>query len=75
MKLAVRVIPRSSKNEIVGTMADGSLKVKLTAAPVDGAANEALIELLSEKFDLPKHCITILRGLKSKNKVVEISKP
>ncbi len=70
--IKVRVLPRSSKNEVVGIMADGSLKIKLTAPPVDGKANEALIELLSERFNVPKNKITVRRGLRSKNKVVEI---
>lgn len=74
MKLKIRVLPRSSKNEIVGTMADGTLKVKLTAAPVDGAANEALVELLAEHFGVPKYKIEITSGLRSKNKTVKISK-
>lgn len=72
MKLNIKVIPRSSQNEVVGQMADGVLKVKLTAPPVDGAANEALVEVLSEYFDTPKSKIKIVRGLTNKNKVVEI---
>lgn len=71
-KLNIRVLPRSSKNEVVGQMADGTLKVKLTAPPVDGAANEALIELLAEYFDTSKSKIKIVRGLTNKNKVIEI---
>ncbi|MBI5728826.1 MAG: YggU family protein [Candidatus Magasanikbacteria bacterium] len=70
--LKVRVLPRSSKNEIMGEMADGALKVKLTAAPVDGKANEALISLLTEHFNCPKTKIKIVRGQTSKNKVIEI---
>ncbi|OGH91825.1 MAG: YggU family protein [Candidatus Magasanikbacteria bacterium RIFOXYC2_FULL_39_8] len=70
--LSIRVLPRSSRNEIVGEMADGTLKVKLTAPPVDGKANRALIELLSEYFDVPKSKIKIVRGLTSKNKIIEI---
>lgn len=72
MFIKIRVLPRSSKNEIVGEMSDGTLKVKLTAAPVAGAANEALIKILSGHFDTPKNKIKIVRGLSSKNKVVEI---
>ena len=71
-KLNIRVLPRSSKNEVIGQMADGTLKVKLTAPPVDGAANEALIELLAEYFDTSKQKIKIVRGMTSKNKIVEI---
>lgn len=72
MRLAVRVLPRSSKNEVIGKMADGTLKVKLTAAPVDGAANDALIELLAEHFNCSKTKIKIVRGRTSKNKLVDV---
>ncbi|MFA6427268.1 MAG: DUF167 domain-containing protein [Candidatus Magasanikbacteria bacterium] len=70
--LHIKVLPRSSRNEVVGEMADGTLKVKLTAPPVDGKANEALIELLSEHFNLPKSKIKIVRGLTSKNKIIQM---
>ncbi len=73
MLLKIRVLPRSSRNEMVGEMADDTLKVKLTATPVDGKANEALIELLADHFDVAKGKIKIVRGLTSKNKMVEIS--
>ncbi len=72
MKLAVHVLPRSSKNEIVGVMADGTLKIKVTAAPVDGSANKAVIRLLALKYKVPKSTITILRGQTGKNKIVLI---
>ena len=72
MLIKIRVLPRSSRNEIVGEMADGTLKVKLTAPPVDGKANDALIKLLAEHFDTPKNKIKIVRGLTNKNKTVEI---
>jgi len=71
--LKVRVVPRASKNEIVGEMADGSLKIKLKAPPVDGKANEALIEFLSEEWGVAKSKIKIVRGEKGRNKTVEIS--
>ena len=73
MRLTIKVLPRSSRNEIVGTMADGSLKIKTTAAPVDGAANEAVIALLSREYGVPKRGITIVRGASSKTKLVEIT--
>lgn len=68
----IRVLPRSSKNEIVGLMANGALKVKLTAAPVDGKANDALITLLAKHFEVSKSKIKIVRGGTSKDKVVEV---
>ena len=73
-KLKCRVLPRSSRNEVVGEMADGALKVKLTSAPVDGKANEALIKILSEHFQIAKNKINIVRGSTSKNKIVEIER-
>jgi len=67
----VRVQPRSSRNEVCGLVGD-SLKIKLNAPPVGGAANEKLIELLSETIKVKKSSIRILRGLTSKNKIIEI---
>lgn len=72
MLLKVRVVPRSSRNEVVGEMSDGVLKIKLTAAPIDGAANEALINLLSKHYGVPRGATTIVRGARGKNKIVEI---
>lgn len=72
MIIKIRVLPRSSRNEVVGKMADGTLKVKLTAPPVDGKANESLVDLLSDYFNTKKNNIKITRGLTSKNKEVEI---
>ncbi len=70
MRIAVKVIPRSSKNSI--EWEQGNLKVRLTAPPVDGLANEALIALLAERLALPKRAITIVRGATSRQKTVEI---
>jgi uncharacterized protein len=71
MLINVRVIPRSSKNSI--TWEQGILKVRLTAPPVDGAANEALIALLAEQLDVPKRQVTIVRGSTGRQKTVEIA--
>lgn len=71
-KIIVRVLPRSSKNEVLGPMADGVLKIKLTAAPVDGKANEALIKLLANYFRIAKSQITIAAGATGRNKIIEI---
>ena len=70
MRLAVRVIPRSSRNSI--EWEQETLKVRLTAPPVDGAANQALIALLAERLGLPKRSISIVSGLTSRQKIVEI---
>jgi len=70
MRLNVRVIPRSSKNAL--EWEQDALKVRLTAPPVDGAANEALIALLAERLGLPKRNISIVHGARGRQKVVEI---
>lgn len=68
---AVRVIPRSSTNEIVGEL-DGALKIKLSAPPVDGAANKELIKFLSKSFGISKSQIEIISGETSKKKRIRI---
>jgi uncharacterized protein (TIGR00251 family) len=69
--LKVKVEPRSSRKGISGVVGD-AIKIKLNAPPVGGAANEELIEVLSEEFGIKKTSIRILRGMSSRNKVVEI---
>jgi len=71
MLLKIKVIPRSSKNEIV-ELPDKNLKIKLTAAPVGGEANEALIKMLSKHLDVAKSRIKIKSGQRGRNKIIEI---
>ncbi len=67
----VRVVPRSSQNRLVR---EGEiLKARLTAPPVDGAANAALLELLASQLDLPRRALRIVQGATSRQKIVEIS--
>jgi hypothetical protein len=70
--LAVRVHPGARKNAATGTHAD-ELKIALTAPPVDGKANEALIAFLAETLCLPRARIAIIAGLSSRNKTVRIT--
>jgi len=70
--LTVRVVPRSSRNQIVG-MENGALKIKLTAPPVEGAANAALIEFVAEWLSVRKSAVTIMSGDKARRKVVRVS--
>lgn len=72
IRIRVKVIPRARTNQISGFMDDGSLKVRLTAPPVDGRANQALIDMLADTLDLPKSNISILSGSHSRNKTVGI---
>ncbi len=69
--LSVRIQPRASKNGIV-LMEDGGLKIRLTAPPVDGAANEALVRFLADTLSVPKAQVGILSGHTAKNKIVRI---
>jgi len=69
--LKIKVEPRSSRKGISGVVGD-AIKIKLNAPPVGGAANEELIEVLSEELGIKKTSIKILRGISSRNKVVEI---
>ncbi|HWZ20329.1 MAG TPA: DUF167 domain-containing protein [Ktedonobacteraceae bacterium] len=71
MRIHVRVIPRSSKN-LIEWEEDG-LKVHVTAPPVDGAANTALVALLAQYLAVPKRDIQIVRGTAGRSKIVEIS--
>lgn len=68
----IKVLPNSKENKIVEQTND-SFKIKLTAPPVDGEANKALVEFLSNEFSLPKSKITILYGQTNRNKIIEIS--
>ena len=65
---SLKISPNASKNEIIKTP-DG-FKVKITAQPIDGKANKALIEFLSKQFKVPKSYFEILRGETSKDKTL-----
>ncbi len=67
----VKVEPRSSRRKIAGLHGD-ALKVKLTSPPVEGKANEELVEFLGETFGVRKSAIKIVKGGSSKQKAVEI---
>lgn len=71
MRIYIKVSPRSSKNEVV-KVSEGEYKVKLTAPPVDGQANDALIKLLSQHFKVSKSEVLIVGGKTAKIKIVDI---
>ena len=71
-KLNIKVIPKSSKTEIVKKQ-DTLVKIKLKAIPEKGKANTELIKFLSKYFKTPKSNIQIIKGKTNRNKVVEIS--
>jgi len=68
----IQVNPHSSRAEITG-IADGLLKIKVTAAPVEGAANDAVIALLSKKLGLKKSQLAIAAGAKGRKKTIVVS--
>ena len=67
----VRVIPRAARAGIAGTR-DNALLVRLTAPPVEGAANEQLIEVLAKALEVSKHAVTIIAGERNRLKRVQV---
>ncbi len=64
----IKISPNSKKNEIIN---EGEIiKIKITAQPIDGKANKALVEFLSKNFKIPKTSIKILKGETSKEKTI-----
>jgi uncharacterized protein (TIGR00251 family) len=70
--LAIRVTPRARRNEIVGILDDGTIKIRLTSPPVEGKANNALVEFLADVLDVPRSRIDIVAGETGRDKLVSI---
>ena len=70
--LAIRVTPRASRNEISEILSDGTVKIRLTAPPVEGKANAALIAFLAEVIGVPQSKIEIVAGETGRDKLVSI---
>ncbi len=68
----VRVVPRASRDKIAG-IHDGAVRIRLTAPPVEGAANEALVAFLSSALRVPKRDIETVSGQTARNKVVSVT--
>ena len=64
----IKISPNSSKNEIIKN--DDGIKIKITAQPIEGKANRALIEFLSKEFKIPKTSVEIVKGETSKEKTL-----
>jgi uncharacterized protein (TIGR00251 family) len=71
--LAVRVTPRASKNEIVEILSDGTVKVHLTAPPVEGKANDALVKFLAGVLEVPASRVEIVAGANGRDKLVAVT--
>src|SRR5437867_9408386 len=70
--ISIRVQPRASRNAVVGWTGD-TLNIRLTAPPVEGAANAACLAFLADLLDLPQSQLEILRGERSRTKAIRIS--
>lgn len=69
--LSVKLQPRASA-DVIGEPLGHELRVKVTAPPVDAAANEALVRLLAEVLDCPRNCVELTRGHTSRHKVIKL---
>lgn len=70
--ITVKVTPHAKKNEVTGLLEDGTVKIKVTAPAVEGAANQALIEFLAELFKIKENQIEIVVGQTSERKLVSL---
>lgn len=70
--LMIRVIPRAKHNRVGGER-DGRLVVRTTAAPVDGSANKAVIELVATHLGLPRRRVSLISGERSRDKTLRIA--
>jgi uncharacterized protein (TIGR00251 family) len=69
--LAIKLQPRAAQNEI-GEIAGPELRIRITAPPVDAAANEALLRLLADTLDCPRGKVELIRGHTARHKVVKV---
>ena len=69
--LSVKLQPRASANEIGGALGN-ELRIKVTAPPVDAAANEALVKLLAQRLDCPRNRVELVRGHTSRHKTIKL---
>ncbi|MEA2026686.1 MAG: DUF167 domain-containing protein [Chloroflexota bacterium] len=66
--VVLRVTPRSSRDAVEGVDDEGALRVRVTAAPADGAANKAVIKLVAKALGVPKSALTLVSGASSRHK-------
>lgn len=75
MTIRVKVIPRSAKSEFAGEMQDGTLKIRVTAPPDKGLANQEVCALLAAKYGVARDAVRILSGQTSARKLIRIDFP
>jgi uncharacterized protein (TIGR00251 family) len=71
VRIAVRVQPRAARDRVIGSHG-GVLKVQVAAPPVDGAANQAVVNLLAEWLGVPRRSVAVLRGHSARAKLIEV---
>jgi uncharacterized protein (TIGR00251 family) len=71
VRFAVRVQPRAARTELVGVHGD-ALKIRVTAPPVEGAANAELVAFLAKQLGVPKSAVHVRRGARGRDKLVEV---
>src|SRR5690554_5941847 len=71
VEIDVQVVPRASRSRVVGVHGD-RIKIQLTAPPVDGAANAALVELVASLVERPRQAVELRQGTSSKRKTLRI---
>ena len=71
MRIYAKVTPRAGKNE-VAKISEGEYKIKVTAVPEKGKANEAVVELLADYFSVPKSSVNIIGGKSARTKIIDV---
>ena len=72
VSLRLTIVPRSGRDEIAGHVG-GAIKIRLKAPPVDGRANDALLDFLAKRLDVPRSALAIAAGLAGRHKVVHVA--
>jgi uncharacterized protein (TIGR00251 family) len=72
-RISVRVTPRASADRVEGFDAGGALRVRVTAPPVDGQANEAVVRLVAAALGVPSRDVAVVAGAGSRLKIVEVA--
>jgi uncharacterized protein (TIGR00251 family) len=72
MKLSLRVQPGAKRSALLARLASGTYKVAVAAPPIEGRANEAVVELVSELLGIKRKQVTVARGSSSRSKLIEV---
>jgi len=70
--IAVRVTTRATRNQIIGALSDGTIKIHIAAAPTEGQANEELLTFLSNVLEVPRNRIEVVAGDTGRDKLISV---